>query len=1275
MSHQHLPLSTCNKGNFVIFRRLLSVACMCVLSLLAIQPASADDSSGVKLCYTFDHVNGKTVTDESGSGYDGTVMNDAKVMSMGKYQVLYLGNGSGYLDMGTKAGNLLTTLTDFTVSAYYRIDADASLTGNGYFLWAFSSLAANTSTDGLYTAYRLNAQRFATSTGGYTNEKGLEKGSAATKNAWQMVVYRQSGAKGELFINGVLVGTNTSMPVLNQVFTTATAYNWIGRSPFSADNYLKGTMVYDFRIYDHAVSDSLITADAAKTKDLDDAYNYGTVGDFAALKALLTKCDALLSSADISAYPTTAVEEFKDVYAFAKRLVDANKGSQNLIDERQTALQTAYDRLLTTKGIAFTSASGTYNTNRGFRHPGALHTQADFDRVKERLAAKDSIITAAYARLCANQYSQSNVTTWPVETIVRGGGVGENYMNAARGAAMAYQNALRWKISGNKANADCAVKVLNAWAKVTKNIGGDSNYALAAGLYGYEFANAAELMRDYDGWAPEDFKAFQDWMLYLWYPCAEGFLRGRNGTWENSANAAKGECPGHYWSNWGLCNDLCMMSIGILCDDPFIYNQGLSFYKYDQVGTFKAIRTAPIINDGLTEFIGNLVPDLQDDARGPFGKLGQMQESGRDQGHALMALGLSVDICQTALNQGDDLYSYMDNRLAAGIEHVAALNFCGVSSADMPWTDYWYHDCRHKGIAVDSWQMTGDNTGGLGGYRPYWDRILGYYEGIQGVKMQYSEKAAAAVGVDGGAGEYGVTSGGFDHLGFSTLMNYRPLVDRSMAPTALSPQMIYNGTTYNHNELGGLKNTYQVLPSNALDKGGRVKLVPVLPTAEQNTGKWSWSTGETTQQIEVGTDESKLYRVTYTNAKGVESSLVFSIAVKGDCRATKLTPSIVTNGTTVNDTVATVLAGMPVTLKAASAMGWGYYQWNNGITGWTTTIEHISSDRTYSVAYTNPGGAQAVLNFRLKVVGMTPSISVDSAAAQPVSEIIALKGQTITLAPVTSTEYTDGEWQWSNGAVSQNLTLKNVQEGGVYTVKHVFGTRTDELTFTVYLSSVDKVPADGNYYIKNNNDGTYFTNTGTILPAFKTKDTVAVNSQVWNIVHDGSRFKITSIKDGRFLSDYARFTGLAYNTDKYTYNFIGIYGTDRYDIQCSENAGSYYWIINSSGTINGKGSSSLTTDYPFVLEAVDLTGIEDGKIESVRFYPNPVEDYLHIAIPQSQISGNATFELTTLNGCFVLKKALDKTDNQLWIKQLPSGVYVGKLCTSSGVKTVKIIKH
>ncbi|MDE5550043.1 MAG: hypothetical protein K2I99_01620, partial [Bacteroidaceae bacterium] len=158
--------------------------------------------------------------------------------------------------------------------------------------------------------------------------------------------------------------------------------------------------------------------------------------------------------------------------------------------------------LVMTLIMASTSAvAQEYNAeNRGFIHPGGLHTQADFDRIKQQLAEGNEKVTAAYKVLKEAAYSSASAATYPSEVIVRGGS-GENYINAARGATIAYQNALRWKIDGTKANADHAVQVLMSWANTTKAISGTSDQCLARGLYGYEFAQAAELMRDYEGWS------------------------------------------------------------------------------------------------------------------------------------------------------------------------------------------------------------------------------------------------------------------------------------------------------------------------------------------------------------------------------------------------------------------------------------------------------------------------------------------------------------------------------------------------------------------------------------------------------------------------------------------------------------------------------------------------------------------------------------------------------------------------------------------------------
>ena len=569
----------------------------------------------------------------------------------------------------------------------------------------------------------------------------------------------------------------------------------------------------------------------------------------------------------------------------------------------------------TLHSVTFHSVAQT--ADRGFVHPGGLHTQADFDRVKAQIKAKNQTVVKAYNKLKAAEYAQASAQTYPVETIVRGGS-GENYINAARGATMAYQNALRWKIGGTVANAKAAVRILMAWANKTTAISGTSDACLAYGLYGYQFAQAAELMRDYEGWKREDFEKFQQWMLTLWYPGAIGFLRVRNGTWENSGKWWK--APGHYWSNWGLCNALCVMSIGILCDDVQIYNEGISFIKYDQVGNFTDAATihevtghsdytgkGAIQNDGLTDFLGNLVVTTSDVSGykfqvssgeevevGGYGELGQMNESGRDTGHSAMALGLAVDIAKIAWNQGDDLFAYMNHRLAAGIEYVAAQT---QSAQGLPWTDYIYGTNGIYYTDGRAWVMTEPALGVQ--MRPYWGTVIGLYEGVKGVKMPFSELAYQQMGIDEGG--KGSTSGGYDHLGYSVLMNTRDeqLCPADSVPTELTGQMEYSATltaalipsltqekkrglvnsrVTNHTELGALVNTYSTTKAALLPKGKTLRLMPQLPEGEEDTGKWQWNTGETTREITVETGWSYIYRVTYTNANGVQSQLAFSIA-------------------------------------------------------------------------------------------------------------------------------------------------------------------------------------------------------------------------------------------------------------------------------------------------------------------------------------------------------------------------------------------------------------
>ncbi len=1156
------------------------------VALVSAVTAAAQDN-GLKLHFDFNTATENTVTDVAG-GIQAKLMNQAKVTKMGQYGVLDLGNGTGYVDMTASAGQIVSQFEDFTVSAYYRIDETASLSGAGHFLWSFSQSEANTQYASPYMAYRLNAQRMAISTGGWSGETAVSIGSESQKGSWIHVLYRQTGQTGELFLNGVRKLQSNTMPVLKNAFTASPAYNWIGRAPFSGDSYLKQTLVTDFRLYDHAVSDDEVAQLSGITASLDDAYENGGGGDNTALLTAISEAEAIMAASND--YPEAAVITLRDVVTVAKN-ISKKDCNQMTYDQQTNGLKTAINVFKQAKGYVFdvSGITDVYDTNRGFRHPGGLHTEADFKRIRQQLADGNVRVTEAYNILKASAYSQSGVSTYPVETIVRGGGTGENYINAARGATMAYQNALRWKIEGTKANATAAVRILMAWANTCKLVSGDSNWALAAGLYGYQFAQAAELMRDYEGWSRDDFETFKQWMLTVWYPGNINFLRGRNGTWENYVGNQGGIRPGHYWSNWPLCNALAVISIGILCDDVFIYNQGMSFMKYDQVGTFRDPRTAnPILSDGCTEFIGNLIVTTHESSleTGAYGKLGQMQESGRDGGHAAMALGLAVDICQVAWNQGDDLFSYMDNRMAAGIEFVAA---CTQNVQGLPWTNYKYVDCRtawHNG-----WLMTGPAEPAE--VRNYWGRVIGHYEGVKGVKMPFAEQAYSQMGID--AGGTGGTSGAYDHLGYTVLTNTynEQLCPEGQRPTLLAPRMEYEGQVINHNELGGLRNTYVNQSTQCLPKGKSIKLMPQLPEGAEDTGSWQWSTGQTTKDISVTTDRSAVYRVTYTNQNGVKSEQVFTVAVEGDCMHSRTKQSIYANGELIGDTVVTVFYGDKLTLSASDAAGWWTEVcWDNGQKGNELTLQAVTTERTVRGYIVNQGGRKEMVSYRLKVKYIQPNIEVNGVVKENTSTIIAKSGDAIVLQPHVPVALGAVNYEWSNGSTASTLDLGAIETSGIYTVKVSWEGHSETFIYEIFVKATDssRIIPTGNYMLHHVATDTYLTNNGLQQPVTFTEGNASAPTanQTWYIETTNKRHSLQSLSDSLSLGTIGKTVAAVLKS----FYFEGAEGIDRYALHSSTGTSARYWTATDNGQLSISTTADLT-DFPFELIPVNhLNGIK-----------------------------------------------------------------------------------
>jgi hypothetical protein len=375
---------------------------------------------------------------------------------------------------------------------------------------------------------------------------------------------------------------------------------------------------------------------------------------------------------------------------------------------------------------ALNGARGSFaaEENLPFVHPGLLHSAEDFARMRTKVEKKEQPWLAGWQKLIGNRHSSLMWKPNPQPIVYRGadGHHPENYSVLFNDAAAAYALALRWKISGDDAYAEKALEILNVWASTLTAIQGTSDRYLASGIYGYQLANAAEILRDCGKWRPADFVRFQQLLLTVFYPMNHDFLAHHNG--------AKID---HYWANWDLANMDSMLAIGVLTDRRDIYNEALEYFRHGP-------------GNGA---IGHLVWKVYD------GGIGQVQESGRDQGHAMLCIALVGTLCQMAWNQGDDLFGDDHNKVLQGAEYVAQYNL----GQDVPYTPYANSDVAQAKISDHA----------RGDTRPIWELLYNHYVVLQGLKAPNVEAFAKKVRPEGGGGDYGPNSGGFDQLGYGTL--------------------------------------------------------------------------------------------------------------------------------------------------------------------------------------------------------------------------------------------------------------------------------------------------------------------------------------------------------------------------------------------------------------------------------------------------------------------------------------------------------------------------
>jgi len=345
-----------------------------------------------------------------------------------------------------------------------------------------------------------------------------------------------------------------------------------------------------------------------------------------------------------------------------------------------------------------------------FVHPGGLHTQADLNRMAAEVAAGAHPWIDDWNVLITDPEAQ---TTYGIHAQAD---MGANRQNADEDAHAAYLLALRGYItSGTNANvySNAAVGILNAWSADVNQV--PSNTGLV-GIPIFDFAMAGELLRGNSGWTPAKFAAFQNMFETYLYPSCNSFLTTHNGA-----------AVDHYWANWDSCNLGALIAMGVLCDDAAKFNQGVTYFE------------SGAGNGCILNAVDNLYSPT----------LGQWQESGRDQEHAQLGIGLLGSACQVAWNQGVDLFGYDNNRLLAGAEYVARTNLM----QPVPYTYYTNSD------NVNQYWISQNGMGRLDD-RPVWELIYNHYAVLEGLSAPNSQAMAQLMRPEHGSD---------DHFGYGTL--------------------------------------------------------------------------------------------------------------------------------------------------------------------------------------------------------------------------------------------------------------------------------------------------------------------------------------------------------------------------------------------------------------------------------------------------------------------------------------------------------------------------
>ncbi|MBT2547857.1 immunoglobulin-like domain-containing protein [Arthrobacter sp. ISL-65] len=222
---------------------LIAAAALALGGLTAAAPAHAAVDDGLVLKYNLTETAGTVAEDSSGNGRNGVISGDATTLGN---EGLQLGGTNAHVRL---PNDVMRGLASITVSTDVKIAADQ---GAPYFIWGMGNTTNGTGNGYLFTTG--NAYRTSIASGNWSTEQTLSANRDLARGAWKTITYTLSGGTAVLYEDGTEVARKTGVTITpGNIGGGTTAANYLGRSVYSGDKYLKG-QVRDFRIYNRALS-------------------------------------------------------------------------------------------------------------------------------------------------------------------------------------------------------------------------------------------------------------------------------------------------------------------------------------------------------------------------------------------------------------------------------------------------------------------------------------------------------------------------------------------------------------------------------------------------------------------------------------------------------------------------------------------------------------------------------------------------------------------------------------------------------------------------------------------------------------------------------------------------------------------------------------------------------------------------------------------------------------------------------------------------------------